>query len=1279
MRAGGCTVQQTLTAEAASVVKHAVALARRRGHAQVTPLHVAATLLSSGSSLLRRACLKSHPHSQSHPLQCRALELCFNVALNRLPTTAGPLVQGQPSLSNALVAALKRAQAHQRRGCLEQQQQPLLAVKVEMEQLIISILDDPSVSRVMREAGFSSTFVKNNVEETAAVFPSYSATISSDHGDHHAGRHIIRGLMEAHDQVGVNMGRNILSAAVSPLSCMGSASVAAAAAPNFWHCNNNNNNNNNNGQNFLGVEQNSAYKINPRLQSSALGLELSSSASRNEDVRNMVEVLLRKNKRRNTVIVGDCLLSTENVVRELMVRVERGDVPDPLKTVQFIIPQFSAFSFRLASKDDVEQKLEEMRRRISNCLVNGGVIIYAGDLRWAVDATAPPQQLQQQKNVDNYYCPVEHITMELGRILSCHAESRKLWLIATATYQTYMRCQMRQPSLETQWGLQAVPIPSGGLSLTLHASENSQDAISTGAGDVLLSIPQNLWPMPALKTVNSDHDELDKLNCCSECSANFEREAQTIQEEQNPSILHPGREQTQSNISPDHEKPSPSLPLWLQQCKNENTSISRDDAAVTQVSASGGEQRLRDLRKKWNQICRSCRHISCHASTGQATIQDSNVNNNRPMFNPPADLSKQNSFPSHNPWWCADPVQNQGFATSGKHPWSVVTSPSSTEVLNGNPTWKTHQFWSTVNENGTAHTDMIEKDSNLQPSTGSTYNPHDSLGLDVKTTLALGRPSSEAAGASLYATHKALNSVDNNEDFCYNMPTDSCHRSCCTRSNWHMITTIPSAVCPSRIDTRSPESMLSMGNEKIAQDTLERLRGNLRQFDAESLKNLCKGLEEKVPWQCQENILAIATAVLQCRSGMARRQGINLKGDTWLLILGPDRMGKRKIAKALAEIVFGSPDKIIRIGMNICQGYTQENYRGKTYIDRLTEAISLNPHSVVLLEEIDQADSVFMSGLIKAMERGKMVDSNAKEVSLSDAIILMTSNNIGTKYFTTSHCSVKGLQFEEGKLAAIKGTCTGMKLIVHDESKGTVHNLKNGSQFPALDCNIFSGISHSETKDAKLAQVGYSCKRKADWDAQESTASQCTLDKIRNKKSCLIPLDLNMQAEDHDDDGSTTGNGSDITQETVVQTLSGQSVMEHIVGCAREHFSDQFFRFLDKCVVFQPFDFAKLADVLLDKLGNSYSRVTNGRGSLEVDNPALEHIISSCWELAPSHIQVFEKWVEEVFEVSLAKMLSLHTLTTQTFVTLAVEDMGANGHDFYDNSCLPRRLVVPKA
>ncbi|XP_009390516.2 protein SMAX1-like [Musa acuminata AAA Group] len=189
MRTEVATIQQMLTPEAAAVLMRSVEEARRRRHGQTTPLHVAANLLAAPSGLLRRACAVSHPllSSSSHPLHCRALELCFSVALDRLPASASSSSADaeQPPLSNALVAAVKRAQAHQRRGCPEQQQQqpPLLAVKVELGHLVVSVLDDPSVSRVMREAGFSSPAVKAAIEhslfsdsDAAAASPSLPGT-----------------------------------------------------------------------------------------------------------------------------------------------------------------------------------------------------------------------------------------------------------------------------------------------------------------------------------------------------------------------------------------------------------------------------------------------------------------------------------------------------------------------------------------------------------------------------------------------------------------------------------------------------------------------------------------------------------------------------------------------------------------------------------------------------------------------------------------------------------------------------------------------------------------------------------------------------------------------------------------------------------------------------------------------------------------------------------------------------------------------------------------------
>ncbi|XP_077217233.1 protein SMAX1-LIKE 4-like [Tasmannia lanceolata] len=624
MRAGACTVQQTLTSEAASVLRHSVSLARRRGHAQVTPLHVAATLLSSRLSLLRRACLKSHPHSTSHPLQCRALELCFNVALNRLPTTPGPLLHGQPSLSNALIAALKRAQAHQRRGCIEQQQQqPLLAIKVELEQLIISILDDPSVSRVMREAGFSSTSVKNNLEDSSvsSVFQCYSSggVLSSTSERSH---------------------REIISHS------------------NFWQTQ------------FLNssAEQNPVLFSTPKKQISTHFID---SGTEKEDIKLVLEVLLRK-KRRNTVVVGDSLSSTEGLVTELMGKVERGEVPELLRSVHFIKFQLSSASLRFMKRDDVDMKVADLRRKVSS-VASSGAIIYAGDLKWAIE------EAHVEKGVGVFsvgevlgYNPVDHIIAELGRLVSDFTSyNNKVWLMATANYQTYMKCQMKTPPLEIQWGLQAVPV-SGGLALSLHASsilDSRAVSVSQNPSQMLESKPL------AMK------EEQEKLVCCAECTSNFEKEAGIVKSaQQKPSSLL-----SFTDIK-DNDRASNHLPYWLQQHKTDNNH----------------KDIFHELRRKWNRLCESLHHprhnqIQLHPSLFNESIDGKSYSyaSSYPRWSTGLQYNQNNIFGDSNSTsyrdsaskgcsnsnFMANNGDSQGFNTQRQHPTNLSLDPlSKTEI-----------------------------------------------------------------------------------------------------------------------------------------------------------------------------------------------------------------------------------------------------------------------------------------------------------------------------------------------------------------------------------------------------------------------------------------------------------------------------------------------------------------------------------------------------------------------------------------------------------------------
>lgn len=173
------TARQCLTEETARALDDAVAVARRRSHAQTTSLHAISGLLTMPSSILREVCISRAAHSTpySSRLQFRALELCVGVSLDRLPsskpppTTAENEAEEEPPVSNSLMAAIKRSQATQRRHPetyhLHQLHggvtQTTSVLKVELKYFILSILDDPIVSRVFGEAGFRSTEIKLDV------------------------------------------------------------------------------------------------------------------------------------------------------------------------------------------------------------------------------------------------------------------------------------------------------------------------------------------------------------------------------------------------------------------------------------------------------------------------------------------------------------------------------------------------------------------------------------------------------------------------------------------------------------------------------------------------------------------------------------------------------------------------------------------------------------------------------------------------------------------------------------------------------------------------------------------------------------------------------------------------------------------------------------------------------------------------------------------------------------------------------------------------------------
>ncbi|KAK9735134.1 hypothetical protein RND81_04G185700 [Saponaria officinalis] len=589
MRTGGCNIQQSLTQEATTIVKQAINLARRRGHAQVTPIHVASVMLASPTGLLRVACLKSH----SHPLQCKALELCFNVALNRLPTTSPAPILGPhshyPSLANALMAAFKRAQAHQRRGSIESQQQPILALKIETQQLVTSILDDPSVSRVMREAGFSSTHVKSNVDHAVSSLEGCSQTTTTT-------TTATTAMFDSNDLIinNINNSNSISNSIKSEIA----SSIIFHSTPN----------------NNYQTQTQTPFTNNPPI-----------NHTRHEDVSSVIDSWIKRKDKSSVVLIGECLTTCENVVKGLKQRVERGDVPIELRYVQFL--NCPLLSMKNMSREEIDLKLGEVRCFLKGCL-GRGVVLYLGDLRWVSEYWA---YYGEQRR--HYYCAMEHLVMGLRRLVFGNVEFGRLWLMGVASFSTYLKCKLGNPSLETLLDLHPLTIPHGTLDLSLKLDSSLEEQSKS----FVLGEGIN-W------SLHENKDEM-QLTCCPDCSANYRREAKS---------LAGSIRKNESTTTTTTTSTSSSLPSWLQKYKEESRESSPNDNNDQEENVQ-----IKELCKKWNSICNSSHkgitnfldktiNFSSSSPSSSTSISSYETKLNWPLMFEPKWSSKEHQFLTSN-------------------------------------------------------------------------------------------------------------------------------------------------------------------------------------------------------------------------------------------------------------------------------------------------------------------------------------------------------------------------------------------------------------------------------------------------------------------------------------------------------------------------------------------------------------------------------------------------------------------------------------------------------
>ncbi|BBC92667.1 MULTISPECIES: ATP-dependent Clp protease ATP-binding subunit [Streptomyces] len=204
---------------------------------------------------------------------------------------------------------------------------------------------------------------------------------------------------------------------------------------------------------------------------------------------------------------------------------------------------------------------------------------------------------------------------------------------------------------------------------------------------------------------------------------------------------------------------------------------------------------------------------------------------------------------------------------------------------------------------------------------------------------------------------------------------------------------------------QADEGQLEVTAESIA-EVVSRQTGipvsRLTEEEKERLLGLEEHLHQRVVGQ-EEAVAVVAEAVLRSRAGLASPS----RPIGSFLFLGPTGVGKTELARALAEALFGSEDRMVRLDMSEYQERhtvsrlvgAPPGYVGHEEAGQLTEVVRRHPYSLLLLDEVEKAHPDVFNILLQVLDDGRLTDSQGRTVDFTNTVIVMTSN-LGSEAIT---------------------------------------------------------------------------------------------------------------------------------------------------------------------------------------------------------------------------------------------------------------------------------------
>jgi len=162
--------------------------------------------------------------------------------------------------------------------------------------------------------------------------------------------------------------------------------------------------------------------------------------------------------------------------------------------------------------------------------------------------------------------------------------------------------------------------------------------------------------------------------------------------------------------------------------------------------------------------------------------------------------------------------------------------------------------------------------------------------------------------------------------------------------------------------------------------------------DRKALKTLERDLKLVIFGQ-DKAITALASSIKMSRSGLREEE----KPIGMFLFAGPTGVGKTEVTRQLAmsmgvELLrFDMSEYMERHTVSRLIG-APPGYVGYDQGGLLTEAVTKNPHAVVLLDEIEKAHPEVFNLLLQVMDHGTLTDNNGRKADFRNVILVMTTN-----------------------------------------------------------------------------------------------------------------------------------------------------------------------------------------------------------------------------------------------------------------------------------------------